>query len=58
MSSFSWTGSTAKIFSRVRPGGGSSVWRRRMASALVVSLVWDESIRAIRVWKRLSYRID
>ena len=26
-----------------------------MAIALVVSFVWEESIRAIRVWKRLSW---
>lgn len=54
MSSLSFTGSTARMFSSVRPGGGSSVCKRRMARALVVSLVWEESIRAMRVWKRLS----
>ena len=30
--------------------GGSSVWSRFMARALMVSLVWEESMRAMRVW--------
>ena len=46
---------TARMPSRVKPGGeGRDVWRFEMARAVVVSLVWDESMRAMRVWKRRS----
>lgn len=60
ISSFSFAGSTASIFSRFNPGGapslcgGSSVCNLFIATALVVSLVWLESINATRVWKRWS----
>lgn len=30
--------------------GMSSVWRRCIAAAVTVSLVWEESMRAVRVW--------
>lgn len=49
-----WAG-TARMPSRVKPGGeGSDVWRFEIARAVVVSFVWEESIRAMRVWKRRS----
>lgn len=39
----------ARMASRVRPGWGRDVCSRRMASAVVVSLVCDESISAMSV---------
>ena len=30
--------------------GERPVWRRCMAAAVTVSLVWEESMRAVRVW--------
>ena len=48
-------GGTVRMLERVRPGGGSSVWRRRIVRALVVSFVWEESMRAMSVWKRRSF---
>ena len=44
----------SRMVARVRPGWGRDVCRLCMVAAVVVSFVWEESMRAVRVWKRLS----
>jgi hypothetical protein len=64
MSSLRWVGDTFRMFSRVRQlvwldealvvEGTSSLCSLCIADAVTVSLVCDDSIRAVSVWNRRS----
>lgn len=50
---FSSAAGMARMEARVRPPGREAL-RVRMVAAVTVSFVWEESMRAMRVWKRWS----